>query len=158
MTSKTKQDQFNEEMFADIAAAKSRAEIFPETQVVHLSPQWNDEITKESFQKHMDFANRQMLILGGVVSEVAHEQYPDTKALTWTGNMHLGEAAELHTKHYLREDYHVEGAEETSSNFGITDMAFTYNLSAEQIQFYDHFTAIDNERCQKLFEDDNKTA
>lgn len=156
MTKKTKQELFNEEMFADIAAAKARAEIFPETQVVHLPPQWNEEVTEASFQKHMDFANRHMLVLGGVVSEVAHEQYPDTKALTWTGSTHLGAAADLHVKHYLREDYTVDGSDDISSNFGITDMAFTYNLSDEQVQFYEHFTAIDNERCQALFADDVK--
>lgn len=154
MSKKTKQELFNDEMFADIAAAKERAEIFPETQVVHLPPLWNDEVTEDSFKKHMDFANHHMLVLGGVVSEVAHEKYSELNANVWTGSTHLGASADLHVKHYVREEYAQDdlAPSEDNTNYGITDMAFTYHLNDEHVEFYDHFAKIDTERCKALFE------
>lgn len=155
MAKKTKQDQFNDEMFADIASAKERAEIFPDTLVVNIKPEWTDEITEESFKKHMDFANHNMMVLGAVVAEVAAEKYPELQATSWTGATDLG-AAELHVKHYVREEYDsndiASGENGSAANYGITDMSFTYKLSQEHAEFYSHFAKIDHERCKSLFD------
>lgn len=147
-------DDFIKAIFGDIKETQKEATIHPETQVVNFKPNWSNDVTEESLASHIDFINRQGAIVSGAISNVAIEQYPTTKANSWTGIMDFG-SMKITAQTNLRETYQLAD-DKTEYGYGITDLCFDMEGTNGKLidQFYTELSAIDDKRCRKLFEEE----
>lgn len=136
---------FIDEIEKDIKKAEEQAEVIKETQVINFVPNFNDEITKESLAKHVDFINRNGAIVHAATANIAFNNYPDTKKKDWTGIMDLG--CMTITAMTQMEDK----VNDKTSVYGNADLFFDYTHSSELSAWYDHFMELDHNRCEKLF-------
>lgn len=151
--SDNKHEDFIENIFKDIKTAQEGATVHKDTQVVNFKPTWTVDVTEESLNKHIDFINHQGAVVAGGTSNIAFENYPETKAETWTGVMDFG-GLKITAQTNMREVYDM-GEDKKEYGYGLSDLVFDMvGTNGPAIDaFYDKFSEIDNERCKNLFED-----
>lgn len=134
----------------DIKEAQTNAEVITETQTVVFKPVFNEEITQESLNKHVDFINHQGAIVHAGTSNIAHEQWPNGNHTNWTGSMDLGNV-QITAMHQIRDTYDINGKPEFSH--GNCDLFFDYKHSEDLTKWFDSFMEVDEQRCKALFEE-----
>lgn len=135
----------------DIAAAQKNAEVIPETAVVNFQPAWNDDVTKESLLKHVDWMNHQGAVVHAGTANIAYDQYPETKKKDWTGVMDLG-CMQITAMTQLHDQVETGGGK-SEDIFGQCDLFFDYKHSDDLSAWYESFMSVDEERCKALFEE-----
>ena len=140
-------NDFISQIEEDIKKAEAAAEVHIDTQVVNLKPVFDNGITQESLNKHVDFINRQGAIVHAVTSNVGYSNFEKVGAKEWTGTMDLGDVQiTAHTN--VRDD-----VDQDNVIYGVGDMFFDFKHSEDLSSWYDSFIEADHNRCSALFEE-----
>lgn len=129
-----------------IKTLKTDADVHGETH--HISYKLDTlpgKVTVDSIKEHLEFFNQTSLAVGAATSEIAAEQYPETKQVNWTGRLELCEGLIFNTDVHLKET--VDGKD----TFGITQTYVDHPHSQEMIEWYSTFQDTNQARAQALF-------
>lgn len=136
---------------ADIKLAQKEAEVIADTAVVNFKPQYTEKVTKEVVENTIEWLNHQGAIVYGATSNIAYDQFGETKKRDWTGVMDLG-CMQITAMHQIRDV--IDGPNGEEAIHGQCDLFFDYQHSEGLSEWYDHFMKIDEERCANLFKED----
>lgn len=129
------------------------AEIHKETH--HITFKLPSEMTEEKelkfknevevVQHAVELVNGYGLAVEAATSQIAHDQFGDTKHEIWDGRLEVFEGLTMNSDIRLRETVGEDVM------FGITQTFVDHPHSQEMVDWYSKFQASNTERAQKLF-------
>jgi hypothetical protein len=132
---------------AQIKELKENAEIHADTHHIGFkTPTLPKGISTESLQSHVDYINQTSLAVEAATSQIAHEQFPETKHESWDGRLELFPGLTFNSDTHLRE---VVG---DATIFGGTQTFVDHPHSQEMVDWYSAFRDRNNELATKLFD------
>lgn len=100
----------------------------------------------EVVQHAVDLVNGYGLAIEAATTQIAHEQFKDTKIERWDGSLKAFDGLTFNSDVRLRE---VVGED---TMFGVAETFIDHPHSVEMVTWYSDFAAVNEERAKKLFD------
>lgn len=145
---------FGKTMDARIEGLVKNAEIHKDTH--HIAFKIPEELSEKKeicFDNQIDVITHAVDLINGyglaveaATSQIAHDQFADTKQETWDGRLALFDGLTMNSDIRLRE---VVGED---TLYGTTQTFIDHPHSQDMINWYANFREIDQDRARKLFD------
>ncbi len=143
----SKANAFAKTMDSTIAQLVKDATIHKDTHHVELKlSSLPKGITEDSLTLHQDFVNQISVATEAALTEIAVNQYPETKVLDWDAELNLVPGINITATTNLKTCV----GEETM--YGISDLSVDHMYNEELSLWYDNFQNVNQERAKKLFD------
>ena len=136
---------FETEIEKEINQAVEKATIYNETNTVKFEPNYSDDVTAESLQKHTDWLNRQAAVVEAGTMNVAIENFSPDGTNIWNGSMDLG-------SNIITSTATLSEQVGDNTSYGVTDTLVDSIRNEELETWYDSFDKANAIRCKALFD------
>lgn len=143
----SKNKPFGKVQDARVKELVENAEIHKDTRHVTFKvPASLSEEKIEQVKESVDLINAWGLAVEAATTEIAHEQFPETKHEAWDGRLNLFEGLTMNADVRLKETIGKDVF------FGKNQLFIDHPHSQEMVDWYSTFTETNADRAQKLFD------
>ena len=136
----------NKMLRASVKTAVESAEVHKETgAVVFKAPEFPKGITPASLKDHVDFINQTSVVTGAALSEIALDNYPESKMEKWTGELDLVDGLTISSGYQVRE---VVGDD---TAYGVSEVFVDYDYGQALSDWHTEFAQVNADRAADLF-------
>lgn len=139
---------FGKVMDAQVAELVKGAEVHKETHhIAYKVPTMPETLSMESLMTAVNFINQTGLAVEAATTQIAAEQYPETKQESWDGRLSMFDGLTFNSDARLRE---IVGEE---TLYGTTQTFIDHPHSQDMVNWYSNFRDVNIARATKLFDD-----